>query len=221
MGYKAPQANFSKGELGPDLYGRFDVDAWKAAVKQARNVVVLKYGGLTKRLGFNLVSEVLDDSAPTRLIPFQFSTTQTYALEFGQGYISPVAFGGRLLDEELAITNITSEAEAIVTAAYHGYVVGDLVFIDGVKGDMGTLLNGQFWRVTEVIDTDNFRIAANTADVIFTGSNDGITRVSAGTPTPTPTVPPIVVEEEPPVTSPAGGGGGGYGRETGVNLDEY
>lgn len=85
MSYRAVQPNFSRGELAPALYGRFDVDAYNAAVKRALNVIILKFGGLTKRPGTRLVAEVLDRTRPTRLIPFQFSLSQTYALGRAMG----------------------------------------------------------------------------------------------------------------------------------------
>jgi len=97
VSFRAAQANFSRGELGPQLYGRFDVDAYTSALKQARNVLILKYGGVAKRPGTEFVAEVVG-AGPYRLIPFQFSLTQAYALEFGDGYMSPLANGGRVLD---------------------------------------------------------------------------------------------------------------------------
>lgn len=98
MNFRAAQVNFSRGEIGPHLYGRFDVDAWQSGLKKARNVFVLKYGGVTKRPGMEFVAEVIDAAHDNRLIPFQFSLTQAYALEFGHLYMSPCADGGRVLD---------------------------------------------------------------------------------------------------------------------------
>lgn len=98
MNFRASQTNFSRGEIAPHLYGRFDVDAWQSGLKQARNVFVLKYGGVCKRPGTELVAEVIDATGDNRLIPFQFSLTQAYALEWGDGYMSPIANGGRVLD---------------------------------------------------------------------------------------------------------------------------
>lgn len=209
MNFRQVQVNFSRGELAPDLYGRFDVDAWQSALKTARNVLVLKYGGVTKRPGTRLVAEVLDASEDNRLIPFQFSLTQTYALELGQGYMSPCAFGGRVVEEELAITAITNAAQAQVTAIYHGYVAGDHVYLTGIAGEMGDLLNGRFWTVVASIDDDNFTIDVDTTGVAaFTSATGGITRVSAPTPPTPPVVPPPVDPETPPET--IGGGGGGF-----------
>lgn len=95
MNFRAFQPNFSRGVLGPELYGRFDSDTWHAAVKTGKNVVVLKYGGLSKRMGTKLVSEVLRGPVQ-RLIPFQFSLGQSYVLEFGDAYMAPIALGGRV-----------------------------------------------------------------------------------------------------------------------------
>ncbi len=217
MNPRTTQVNFSRGELAPQLYGRFDVDAYSAALKLARNVIVLKYGGVTKRPGTRLVGEVLDQTNDCRLIPFQFSLEQTYALEFGQGYMSPCAQGGRLTEEELAITGITNAVEAVVEVAYHALAVDDLFFITGVAGELGDLLNGRAWLVTEIVDANHFKIAADTTGLAaFTTATGGITRVGAPTvPTP-PTVPP-------PYTGPAFPSGyygsGGYWTKFGDLLD--
>lgn len=200
MSFRAVIPNFSKGELAPQLYGRFDVDTYASAVKKARNVIVLKYGGLTKRPGTRIVGEVLDDSADNRLIPFQFSLDQTYALEFGQGYMSPCAIGGRVIETELKITGITNAVQAVVTAAYHGYSVGNFIALSGIAGAMGDLLNGRVWQVIAVPSVDSFTISANTVGLAaFTTATGGITRTGAPGPEPTaPTVPVPVVPPPPP-----------------------
>lgn len=211
------QPNFSKGEIAPELYGRFDVDFYSAGLKKARNVLILKYGGLTKRPGTRLVAEVINDSEPTRLIPFQFSLTQTYALELGQGYMSPCALGGRLLEEELAITGITNATRAQVTAAYHAYSAGEYVYLSGIAGTLGEFLNNRTWPVYSVIDTNNFTIDANTVGKgAFTSATGGITRTA---PPPPPPPPPPVPPPPPPPPAPevGGGGAGGFGGRPGPN----
>ena len=206
--FRAAQTNFSKGELAPHLHGRFDVDAYQSAVRRARNVMVLKYGGLTKRPGTHLVAEVLDASKPNRLLPFQFSLTQTYALEFGQGYMSPCANGGRLIETELAITAISNDYFAEITAAYHGYSVGNRIYLTGIEGAIGDLLNGRVWRVTSVIDANTFAINANTSALdAFTSASGGEVRTEAPDPDPDPpTVPDPVPDPDPPIIIPPGDG---------------
>lgn len=207
--FRAAQTNFSKGELAPHLHARFDVDAYQSAVRRARNVMVLKYGGLTKRPGTHLVAEVLDASKPNRLLPFQFSLTQTYALEMGQGYMSPCAYGGRLIETELAISNITNAAEAKITAAFHGYAEGNPVYVSGVAGGIGEVLNGRVWTVMSVIDADTFTIDANTLGKgLFSGATGGEVRTEAPDPDPAPPdVPDPVPDPDPPIIIPPGGGG--------------
>ena len=189
MTVRVPQVNFSKGELAPELYGRFDVDAWQAALRKARNVIVMKYGGVTKRPGTRLVGEVLNPGQPSRLLPFQFSLTQTYALELGHGYLAPCALGGRLLENEQPINAITNAANAQLSIAYHGFAVGDLIFITGVAGGMGVLLNNRTWAVTAVIDAGIVAINADTrASPAFTGCSGGTANTSPPLVVPPPTV---------------------------------
>ena len=206
MEYRLAQPSFSKGEIAPDLYGRFDVDAYSQSLRLARNVVILKYGGVTKRPGTRLVAEVYDASQPVRLVPFTFSIEQTYALELGQGYMRVASAGGLVLNEELAITDITNEAQARITAAYHGYAVGQEVYLSGIDGDLGEELNYRFYPVTAVVDDSNFRIDLDTSSMAaFTGATGGITRTVEPDPDP---VDPVVPDPVDPPTPPSTGGGG-------------
>ena len=206
MAFRVGLPNFSKGELGPELIARTDVAAYGAGVRRARNVFIRKYGGLTKRMGTRFVSEVYDSSQPVRLLPFQFSIEQAYALELGQGYMRAGALGGMVLNEELAITGITKAAQAQVTAALHGYSPGDQVYFKGVAGMVE--INGLTGRVVSVTGVNTFTVDINTtAFAAFTSATGGITRTTPPPdPTPDPVVPPVVDPPEPPET------GGGAGR---------
>lgn len=216
--FRAGQPNFSRGVLSEHLHGRFDVDAYAAGLKEGSNVIILKYGGLTKRPGTRLVAEVMNGAEPTRIIPFQFSLTQTYALEMGQGYMSPCALGGRLLEEELEIVNITNAANAEIEAAFHDYAVDEKVYLDGIEGELGDLLNGRFWTVMSVVDDAKFTINADTTGLAaFTDAEGGITRVGPPAPPPAPPVVPPPVDPTPP-PGVGGGGGGGFG---GRFLEDY
>jgi hypothetical protein len=211
---RVPQVNFSKGELGPQLYGRFDVDSWQAALRKARNVVVMKYGGVTKRPGTRLIGAVIDASQPTMLIPFQFSMTQTYALEMGQAYMAPCALGGRILEGELLVTGITNATQAQLTVAFHGYSVGDLVYLAGVVGGMGTVLNYRTWTVTAVIDANTLAIDADTsACAAFAGCTGGSVNTAAPPVVPPPTVPPPSSTATTPTVAYGGGISGTTGED--------
>jgi hypothetical protein len=196
-GQRVGLLNFSKGELAPELHARHDVAAYSAGVKKARNVRIMKYGGLTKRPGTRFVIEarIGGPESVNRLIPFQFSFEQAYALEMGQGYMRPAANGGMVLEEELAVVSIQNALNPIVNVQYHGYVVGDHLYFTGIAG-MTELNNNAFWRVNAVIDQHNFQLEQSTvAFGVFTGNTGGITRVGAPA---APPAPPVI----PPVATP-------------------
>ena len=199
------QPNFSKGEIAEDLISRVDVAAYSTALRRARNVTVLKYGGIAKRPGTRFVAEVYADEG-VRLMPFQFSLTQTYALEMGQGYMRPAANGGMVIEEQLTITAITLGTTTNVAAAYHAYAVGDQVYFSGVVGTVE--LNGKIGRVLSVPDAGHFVVAIDsTGFTPFASDTGGITR--SVTPAPAPTPPPVPPPAPAPTPPPVGGGGGG------------
>lgn len=205
MAFRATQLNFSKGEISDELLGRFDVASYSAGLKRARNVIILKYGGVTKRPGTRIVAECYAGSADMRLLPFQYSLEQGYALEMGQGYMRPAALGGMVLHEELAITAITNAVNAKVSVAFHGYAVGDQVYFFGVEGMEE--INGRVCSVTSIVDPDNFTVDADSTNWgVFTSATGGATRTEAVDPDPAPPVVPPVVP--PPAPPPVYGGGG-------------
>tara|TARA_R100001440_G_scaffold17909_2_gene30054 strand:+ start:11061 stop:13568 length:2508 start_codon:yes stop_codon:yes gene_type:complete len=79
--------SFTAGEMSDSMQGRTDFAKYFSAASRIENFVVLPHGPITRRPGTHFVSEVKDSTAKTRLIPFTFSTEQTYILEFGNQYI--------------------------------------------------------------------------------------------------------------------------------------
>lgn len=205
MAYRVGQAVFAKGEISDELVARFDVGSYKTALRKATNVIVLKYGGVTKRPGTRLVAPVFRDEG-VRLMPFQYSLEQTYVLEMGQGYMRLGALGGMVIEDRLTITSVTRGATTTVGAAFHGYSVGDQVYFDGVQGCED--LNGKFARVLSVPDANTIVVDLDSrAWGDFTGDTGGITRSAPPPPDPPPPVVPPPADDPPPPD--LGGGGGG------------
>ena len=209
MSLRVGSANFSKGEISPELAARVDVAARNTGVAKARNVIVQKYGGLTKRPGTRIVAEVRDSSAPVRLIPFQFSITQTYALELGQGYMRPAALGGMVVETAFTIVGITQANPATITVPFHGYSVGDDVFFTGVLGMIE--INGLIGRVLTVPDANTMTVAIDTTGFsLFAGDTGGLLNTAPPPAPPAPPVVPPVVPDPPPPATGGGGGGGNF-----------
>ena len=89
--------NFTGGELSPRLDGRNDLAKYSTGCKTLENMIVYPHGSAARRSGTQYVAEVKDSSKETRLIPFEFSTTQTYILEFGNQYIRFYKDNGQIL----------------------------------------------------------------------------------------------------------------------------
>jgi len=89
--------NFTGGELSPRLDGRNDLAKYPTGCKTLENMIVYPHGSAARRSGTQFVAEVKDSSKQTRLIPFEFSTTQTYMLEFGEQYIRFYKDNGQIL----------------------------------------------------------------------------------------------------------------------------
>ncbi len=130
------QPAFSKGELAPALYGREDLAALHVGATTMRNMYVSYRGGAYSRPGTAFVGRCkesgLSDIHP-RLIPFQFSTTQAYVLEFGTEYMRVVFQGAPVTEPPLAITNITQANPATMTVS-GTFTAGDWIFVDQVAG---------------------------------------------------------------------------------------
>jgi hypothetical protein len=89
--------NFTGGELSPRLDGRNDLTKYASGCKTLENMIVYPHGAAARRSGTSFVAEVKDSTKKTRLIPFEFSTTQTYMLEFGDQYIRFYKDNGQIL----------------------------------------------------------------------------------------------------------------------------
>lgn len=206
MGFQVALPNFSKGEIAPSLYGRIDTNQYNAALRRARNFIVQKYGGVTFRPGTRLVGKVDDPTQAVRLAPFQFSIDQAYALMLQQGVMRPMALGGFVLEQNTKITGATQANPCVLTVPFHGYDVGDRIYLNGVAGMVE--LNNRFAHVVAVPDANTIVTDLDSREFSDFVLSDGTLNVAPPpTPPPPPVVPPVVPPDPPP---DVGGGGGNY-----------
>lgn len=103
---KVPQLSFTAGELAPAIQARADLAKYQVGTKLMRNVICHVHGGASNRPGTYFVDETKDSAKKARLIPFVYSATRSYALEFG--------------DETLRFFTFDDQGE-------HGLVYQDLI----------------------------------------------------------------------------------------------
>nr|BAR28385.1 putative tail tubular protein B [uncultured Mediterranean phage uvMED] len=156
----AQLTNFTGGELSPRLDGRNDLTKYAAGCKTLENFVVYPHGAAARRPGTTFVAEVANSANKTRLIPFEFSTTQTYMLEFSNLKMRVYKDRGSVLEGDKTISAITKANPAVVTATSHGYENGDEVVITAVGG------------MTEV-NSKRFLVAGKTTNTFQLTNKDG------------------------------------------------
>ena len=129
------------------MEGRTDFAKYFNGATNIENFVVMPHGPITRRPGTYFVSEIKTSANKTRLIPFTFSTEQTYILEFGNQYIRFFKDDGQIVEANKTITGITAANPAVVTSSSHGYNNGDFVTISSVVGM--TEVNGKTFKVAD------------------------------------------------------------------------
>ena len=106
----AALVNFAGGETSPKSRGRFDIASYNSSCRKLVNFIAEVSGPARFRPGFRKSSTTLN-SAVARLIPFQFSKSVGYMLEFTPGII-------RIYKDGAPVIKYSAEG-----APYHYYVV--------------------------------------------------------------------------------------------------
>ena len=177
MAKSAPSINtFTAGEISPRLEGRADIEKYLQGLSQLTNMIVQPHGGVTRRPGTEYLGEVKDSSDVTRLIPFEFKTSDTYALEFGDQYMRVFRNGLQVLSSAKTISAITKANPGVLTSNSHGYSNGDEIYLTN-SGAM-TELTARNYLVAGVTTntftlTDLYGVAINTTS--FTTFDSGVT----------------------------------------------
>ncbi|WKJ88756.1 hypothetical protein QZJ86_12060 [Methylomonas montana] len=92
------RTSFVGGEVSPEMYGRLDLAKEQSGLKLCKNFQVLPHGPIQNRPGLRYVNAVKNATVKTRLIPFSFSNSQTFAIELGAGYFRFHTLGATLMN---------------------------------------------------------------------------------------------------------------------------
>ena len=168
--------NFTAGQLSPRLDGRTDLTKYYNGAKTISNFTIQPHGGASRRPGTAFIHEVKNSSGAVRLIPFEFSTIQTYVLEFGDQYVRFFKDKGIITESAVSISGITQANPAVVTATSHGYNNGDHVIINSVTGMVE--VNGKTFQIAnattntfELQDVDGNNIDSSSYTAYASGGN--------------------------------------------------
>lgn len=184
MARSAPAlSTFTAGEISPRLEGRVTIEKYREGLADLTNMIVQPHGGVTRRPGTQFLGEVKASANVTRLIPFEFKTSDTYALEFGNQYMRIYRNGLQVLTGSAkAISAITKANPGVFTSNSHGYSNGDEIALVNTGGGM-TELKERNYRVANVTTntftlTDLFDVAINTTSfTTYTGSGVSVDKI--------------------------------------------
>ena len=95
---KKSLVSFNAGELSPKMDARVDLAKYGTGCRTVENAIVGLYGEAERRPGTQFIAEVKDSAKKVRLVDFQFSTTTTFTLEVGDGYVRFYSNGVRVMD---------------------------------------------------------------------------------------------------------------------------
>ena len=176
MARSAPAfSSFTAGEVSPRMEGRITLDTYREGLAEMTNLLVLPQGGVTRRPGTEYLGEIKNSAEAARLIPFQFKTTDTYILEFGNQTMRVFRSGLQVIDAtDKNITAITQASPGVITSNSHGFSDGDEIYIDDVGGMIE--LNGRNYRVAGAT-TNTFTLTNLFGDAIDT---TGFTAYTSG-----------------------------------------
>ena len=167
--------SFVSGELGAKLDGRTDFAKYATGAKTLENFLIHPQGSATRRVGTKFIAEVKTSSKKTRLIPFEFSTVQTYILEFGDQYMRVYKDQGQVLDSGSAFEISTPYLEAELFDLKFAQSA-DVMYITHPNHEVEKLSRTGHtnWTLTDVDFTDGPYLSTNSTTTTLTPASAAV-----------------------------------------------
>lgn len=180
------QPSFTGGEASPSLYGRVDLSRYSTSLKRCENFIVLRQGGVTNRPGTQFMAPAkysgvaAGSTTGVRLIPFEFSATQTYILEFGHLYVRFYRAGAQVTDtSEGFLYAPWAVGSPYVTGAWVFYpIVGAQAYI-ALQGGIGHQpdISPTYWAAQDAYEVPTVYTGDEVRDLQYIQSADVMTLV--------------------------------------------
>ena len=153
MGVKLVQTNFSSGEVDPMMDMRHDTGAYQNGARKLRNVALLNQGGVARRAGTTYLNTL---TARTRLIPFEFSSSERYLFALSNTRLDIYDTAGALVTsltscpwttsilfsmtytqaaDVMILCHQTMPTQKIIRTSLTTFTRSNLTFTEGVNGE--------------------------------------------------------------------------------------
>lgn len=140
--------SFAGGEIAPELFARLDTAKFQTGLQKCLNFEVRPHGPVVNRAGTEYILETKTSAKRSVLIPFIFSTSQAYALEFGDLYMRIHTLAATVLTTGVTITGVTKANPGVVTYTGTDPANGTWLYLSSIGGM--TELNGRYVKVANV-----------------------------------------------------------------------
>ncbi len=165
------QNSFNGGEFSPRMWGRTDLDKYRAAARLIQNFMIIPQGGLVRRSGTRYVADTALAGTRSRLEPFIFSDIQAYILEWSAFQLRIFVNEGLLQQQTLSNispdTGIDTTTNEIIFTG-HGYELDDGPLQISTTGILpaGTLAATDYFAKPAAPISFGFADVDDTADTI-------------------------------------------------------
>lgn len=179
------QTNFTAGEWSPLMGGHIDLQQYVSSSALVENLICLKQGPMVRRGGTFFANEVKDSTKNTLLLPFEFSTDQSYHIEMGDLYFRFYTSGALITDggSPYEVAHPYNEADLFNSNRAHNFQTAqsaDVMYIahGGYNTHSLARMGDTDWSVNSMEFVDGPYLDENTTEVTFTCSNNGVLTAS-------------------------------------------
>jgi len=173
------QLNYNAGELSPLLGARVDLPAYHYGCATLKNMLVYPHGPTFRRPPTEFIAETKTHSSKSRLIPFVFSNSDAYLLEFGAEYIRFYRDGGQVLDDDEDIYEVSTDFAASELSGIQYEQTADLMYLvhNSYWPQKLTRTDHASWALADIGTDDGPFLLENDTDITIepSGTSGSIT----------------------------------------------
>ena len=179
--------SFNSGELSPMMLRRSGFAKYQNGAKELENMLILSQGPTMRRPGTKYIAEVKTSADEAHLIPFEFSKSDAYVLEFGDLYFRVYRNGGVVLDGASPDETVTVFSDHQLSGLQHVQRANDMYIVDANHPPQKvTRADHDDWTIADV-DFQTGPFLAENETTTFTIASSGTTgtvtlTASGGTP---------------------------------------
>lgn len=180
--------NGSRGEITPLMHARVDTEFYQQGYAQARNTVITRYGPHTRVPGTIGLGPTKDHTKKFKLLPFEFSETQLYAIEFGNGFIRFWTPEGQIVVGPTPYEIASPYVEADLPYL-HGRQSADVIYLfcQGKRPKILKRIAETNWTLTDYVPKDGPYLDLNqTSTTLTLGNRTNIMPIMTSNSAPAP-----------------------------------